>query len=147
MTTKLSNDVQAVIFRRAEAGPEFLLLKRFDKEKGVDQYRLVKGGVKAKYGEDHDGALRREITEETGVASFEVLGELAPYGYDAGEVRHEVRAFLVEAAEAGDIEKVDQAEEGGFTIKEVRWAAPAEALELLSFPQERALVEEAVPKL
>ena len=103
-----------------------------------DDWSLPKGKLDA--GESwEDGALR-EVEEETGMRCR--LGEeLEPASYQDRKGRDKVvRYWLMEPRNDTDFvsnEEVDQ----------LRWLAPAEALELLSYPHDRELVQSAAERL
>lgn len=138
---KISNDVQTVIFRRMNGKLEFLILKRFDRDKGEDHFRLVKGGVEE--GERLEEALKREIKEEVGVDKILSEKYISNYSYIGGEIKHEVEVYLVEVSPEIKI-KVSSEDEGGFTIHEAVWMTKEEAEEKLTFKEEKDLVENVI---
>ena len=106
---KISNDAQAVIVRRDGDSFLFLILKRFDKDKKEDHYRLVKGGIKRN--ESAERAIKREVSEETGIYNIETIEPLCHYTYIGGDVCHEVDVFIV-LSNVGDKICVNSEEEG-----------------------------------
>lgn len=138
---KIKNDVQGVIFIRINGKLEFLVLNRFDKDKGKNHFRLVKGGVEE--GEKPEESLKREIKEELGIENIFSEKRLSNYSYIVGEVKHEVEVFLVEVSPEVKV-KVDSEEEGGFTIHEAIWMTKEEAEEKLTFKEEKDLVENVI---
>lgn len=128
-----------VVYRRDARAALVLLLIR-------DRYgtwTLPKGHLDA--GEGDAQAAVREVLEETGVR-----GELGPL---VDRIEYVVRTpkgnqrlkqvafFLLRAADAA---ATPQADEG---ISAAEWFAPAEALELIGYPQVRAVVERALAML
>ena len=103
-----------------------------------DDWSLPKG--KLDPGESwEDGALR-EVEEETGMRCR--LGEeLEPASYQDRKGRDKVvRYWLMEPENDTDFVPNDE-------VDQLRWLAPAEALELLSYPHDRELVESAAGRL
>lgn len=141
---KISNDAQAVIVKKAGDDFLFLVIKRFDKDKQEDHYRLVKGGIKKN--EDSEIAVIREIAEEVGINDIQKTESLCHYKYTAGDVRHEVDVFLIYVDQNLDV-KIDFSEEGGFIIKDIVWMNGEEAIEKLNFKEEKNLIIAAVEKL
>ncbi|MBI4993693.1 NUDIX hydrolase [Candidatus Wolfebacteria bacterium] len=141
---KISQDAQAVIIRHNPSfnDYEFLLIYRFDKEKNEDHYRLVKGGIKIKKEEGAEGAVLREIDEEIGIKECVIVSKLCDYSYAAGDIIHKVAVFLVKVtSEKLDNIQIDSSEEGGNTIKSVKWASAEEAIKLLNFQDEKNLIK------
>ncbi len=145
---KYSKDVQAVIVKNLQ-DPEFLVLKRLNKNTGVYEFRLVKGGVKKD--EDVETALLREITEETGIQKVTIIGALKPYSFSYSSkdmhVTHDVTPYLVEAVSKENYGLVDQAEEGGFDIDALLWIRSTDALSIVTYPQEQDLIGQSVELL
>ena len=103
-----------------------------------DDWSLPKG--KLDKGESwEDGALR-EVEEETGMRCR--LGEeLEPASYHDRKGRDKVvRYWLMEPADDTDFVPNDE-------VDQLRWLAPPEALELLSYPHDRELVQSAAERL
>lgn len=143
---KISKDAQPVIVKRdLDNNLSFLVIKRFDKDKQEDHYRLVKGGIDA--GETAEQAARRESLEEVGLKNILESKELDKYEYTAGDIKHEVEAFILIAGEESDELSPDSSNEGGFTIKEALWLSRDEALEKLNFEVERKMIDKAWKKL
>jgi len=72
---KLRKEVQAVIF----AKESFLLIKKYDASLDDFHWRLIKGGIEK--GESEADALKREILEEVGLKSVEVIGKIYDYSF------------------------------------------------------------------
>jgi 8-oxo-dGTP diphosphatase len=103
-----------------------------------DDWSLPKG--KLDTGEDWAEAALREVEEETGMRCR--LGEeLDPTNYQDRKGRDKVvRYWLMEPEDDTDFvpnEEVDQ----------LRWLAPPEAADVLSYPHDRELVREAAERL
>ena len=119
-----------VVVRRAADGPRIAVVHR----PRYDDWSLPKG--KLDDGEGWESAARREVEEEIGLRC-ELGRELPPVAYTDQRGRSKVvRYWLMEAA--GEDEFVPNDE-----VDEVRWLAPADAAELLSYERDRALVQEA----
>jgi 8-oxo-dGTP diphosphatase len=100
-----------------------------------DDWSLPKG--KLEPGESWEAAARREVREETGIDP-RLQDELPPAEYRDRRGRPKtVRYWRMAAVE--DTGFIATAE-----IDELRWLAPAEAVELLSYPHDRELVEQAL---
>lgn len=138
---KIRKDAQAVIFKKNLNDTEFLLLKRYDKEKDRTDYRLVKGGIEK--GEKPEETILREIKEETGLEHLSLLNNLDKYSYKAGEVLHEVEVFLVENTKNDEI-RIDSENEGGFTIEEAKWIASKKIDSYLVFDEEKNSIRKAL---
>jgi len=137
---KISKDAQAVIAKVTPSKKySFLLLKRFDKDKQEDHYRLVKGGVKGE--ESTSSAAEREAAEEAGVKNVTNLGVIDSYSYTAGEIKHDVDVYLL--LSENDTVSLDSSEEGGFTIKDFDWLSKDEAINKLNFADEKKMIEKA----
>ncbi len=135
-----SIDVQAVVSSvDSKRSTKYLLLKRFDKDKNEDHYRLVKGGLEGD--ESAENAVLREVKEETGLSRLKLIGEIQDYSYTAGEVIHKVKVFLLVSFEV--LTNIDSSNEGGFTIKETMWVDKDMALSLLNFDQEKNSISKA----
>lgn len=142
---KISNDAQAVIVKKAGDDFLFLVIKRFDKDKQEDHYRLVKGGIKKN--ENSEMAAIREVVEEVGINDIQKTESLCNYEYTAGGVRHEVDVFLIYVDQNHDVINIDSSKEGGFIIKNIIWMNSEEAIEKLNFKEEKNLIVAAIEKL
>jgi 8-oxo-dGTP diphosphatase len=100
-----------------------------------DDWSLPKG--KLDPGESWEEAALREVREETGVPC-RLLDELPSVAYRDSRGRPKtVRYWRMEpAGEAGEVD--------GSEVDELRWARPAEALELLTYERDRDLVTAAL---
>lgn len=141
---KTSNDAQAVIIKRNGDSFLFLVLKRFDKDKKEDHYRLVKGGIKKD--ENAKLAIQREVLEETGISHIEAVTPLCHYKYVGGDVCHEVDVFIVVSGINNRI-RVGSEEEGGFTIKDALWMSGEDAMRKLTFEDEKELIIATLRKI
>ncbi len=141
---RISNDAQAIIVKKKGSSFIFLVIKRFDKEKNEDHYRLVKGGIEKD--ENAKQAIIREISEEVGISDVKKIEFLSRYKYVGGDIQHKVDVFIVYTNQ-GDNIKIDSAEEGGFTIKNAVWMTGEEAIKKLNFKEEKDLIAAALAKL
>jgi 8-oxo-dGTP diphosphatase len=117
-----------VVVRRNPAGPELLVVHR----PRYDDWTLPKG--KAEAGESDEETARREVEEETSLFC-EPGDEVAVSEYEDARGRPKrVRYFLMTIADG--VEAVPRNE-----IDEVRWVTRDDALELLSYARDRAIVE------
>jgi 8-oxo-dGTP pyrophosphatase MutT (NUDIX family) len=111
--------------------------------RGKDVIALPKGGASS--GEPGERAAEREVFEETGVTAVarEMLGEVRYWYRRIGGVRvHKtVRFFLCEYAGGGT------APRHRHEVEHARWMPLDEARFALTFPGERALIDQALSKL
>jgi ADP-ribose pyrophosphatase YjhB (NUDIX family) len=103
-----------------------------------DDWSLPKGKLDA--GEGWEEAALREVEEETGMRCR--LGdELEPVTYQDRKGRDKVvRYWLMEPEDDTDFVPNDE-------VDQLRWMAPPEALEILSYPRDRELVQAAAERL
>jgi 8-oxo-dGTP pyrophosphatase MutT (NUDIX family) len=103
-----------------------------------DDWSLPKGKLDA--GESWEEAALREVEEETGMRCR--LGdELEPVTYQDRKGRDKVvRYWLMEPEDDTDFVPNDE-------VDQLRWMAPAEAIEILSYPRDRELVQAAAERL
>jgi 8-oxo-dGTP diphosphatase len=97
-----------------------------------DDWTLPKG--KLDRGESFEDAALREVWEETGLRC-RLLGEVAPARYRDHKGREKLVRYW----------RMEVVEDPGFTpndeVDELRWVAPEEAVELLTYDHDRDLVE------
>jgi 8-oxo-dGTP diphosphatase len=125
----------AAVYRPGAAGREWAVIHR----PRYDDWSLPKGKLDA--GEDFEHAAVREVSEEIGVTG--TLGaELPPTRYRDNKDRSKlVRYWLMQAPDAGlPFTPNDE-------VDELRWLPADEALELLSYDRDRALLQAAVDAL
>jgi 8-oxo-dGTP pyrophosphatase MutT (NUDIX family) len=127
-----------VAFRRSGAGAEVVLIM----PRGTQRWQLPKGLVDP--GEAPDATARREVREETGVDADMISPiETIEYWYvgtdrDGTRVRfHKAVHFFLLEYRTGDVREHDH------EVSDAQWVPIAQALELLAFPNERAVVEKA----
>jgi 8-oxo-dGTP diphosphatase len=97
-----------------------------------DDWSLPKG--KLDPGETDEEAAVREVHEETGLRCR--LGrELSPVSYTDRKGRSKRVRYWVMEPEDGEFEPNEE-------VDELRWLAPGEAAELLSYPRDRDLLGE-----
>jgi 8-oxo-dGTP diphosphatase len=101
-----------------------------------DDWSLPKG--KLDPGESFEDGAVREVEEETGVRG-RIVAELPSTSYRDRKGRHKlVRWYRM------DVEGEPAAFAPDDEVDELRWLTPDEALALLSYPHDRALVETIV---
>ena len=128
-----------VIFR-TDAGVEVCLIRP---SAGRTVWGLPKGGVES--GETLPQAALREVAEETGIEG-EVDGELGSIDYffysrEAGGRIHKTVHYYLMHATGGDTARHDH------EVSEARWVGLSEALELMTYPNEREMVRRAADAL
>ena len=96
-----------------------------------DDWSFPKG--KLEPGESWQDAALREVEEETGMRC-RLGAELPPVGYDVASGHKVVRYWRMEP-ESGSFEPNDE-------VDELRWVAPDEAEDLLSYQHDRELARE-----
>ena len=100
-----------------------------------DDWSLPKG--KLDPGESWEAAAVREVEEETGVRA-RIVAELESARYRDRKGRPKtVRWYRMDVLDAGAFEPDAE-------VDELRWLAPAEALELVSYDHDRALLRTLV---
>jgi 8-oxo-dGTP diphosphatase len=123
-----------VVWRRADGAVEVAIVHR----PRYDDWSLPKGKLDA--GETFEQAALREVEEEIG-ARCELGDELPPTTYRDHKSRLKlVRYWLMEAPGTFDFTANEE-------VDELRWLAPADALPLLSYDRDRALLEHAAEML
>jgi 8-oxo-dGTP pyrophosphatase MutT (NUDIX family) len=137
VVTKTQTSAGGVVFRRRGARVEVALIS----VGAGDRWQLPKGLVDG--GESPEAAAVREAREETGLASELIAPiEKIEYWYYAAERGARVRFhkfvhfFLLRFA-SGDVSDHDH------EVNEARWVEIGEAVEMLAFKGERAVVERA----
>lgn len=135
---KLERSAGLIVFRESAGRREFLLVR--SRRHGA--WGFPKGHVLP--GETDADAARREAREETGLTDLELLPgfrrELRYPLPGSGRAKRAVY-FLARCAASAPASAGDAAE-----ISEVRWAAPGEALGLLTFENTRGLLRAAEKK-
>jgi 8-oxo-dGTP diphosphatase len=99
-----------------------------------DDWSLPKG--KLDEGESFEQAALREVLEETGL-ECELGEELEPVSYIDEKGRPKLVRYWLMSVLGGEFEPNDE-------VDDLRWLVPSEAVILLSYPHDRALVEAAV---
>jgi 8-oxo-dGTP pyrophosphatase MutT (NUDIX family) len=124
----------AVVLADGATGVQVLVVHR----PRYDDWTLPKGRLEA--GERPADAALREVTEETGV-TVRIVGALPPTTYPVPEGDKTVHWFAAvpHPTAAGPAGPVDADE-----VDEVRWVGQAEAIALLTHPQEHDLVRTAI---
>jgi 8-oxo-dGTP pyrophosphatase MutT (NUDIX family) len=115
-----------VVRRDDPGGPRYAIVHR----PRYDDWSFPKG--KLARGESHTHAARREVEEETGLRC-DLERELSPVRYVDRYGRPKVVRYWLMRPSGGAF--APNAE-----VDELRWVAPAEALELLSYEHDRRLL-------
>jgi len=124
---------------RTDAGVEVCLIR----PAGRTVWGLPKGGVES--GETLPQTALREVIEETGIEG-EVDRELGSIDYsfysrEAGSRVHKTVHYYLMHATSGDTARHDH------EVSEARWVDLTEALELMTYPNEREMVRRAADAL
>ena len=128
---RLPIQVEAIIFRRNSNRIEYLLLKRLPERNGF--WQPVTGGVEE--GETLTGALRREIREETGIENLIRVKEDIHYFEFSDPNLNKEYVYGVEVSPA------DEVVLDGKEHSEYRWCGIKDALQLLSWKENKEALE------
>ncbi|HSJ24479.1 MAG TPA: NUDIX hydrolase [Longimicrobiales bacterium] len=123
-----------VVFRRADPGIEFLLIRD-----PYSNWGLPKGHIEG--GETPEAAALREVEEETGLMELAVVTQLPTidwYFRDRGKLVHKFCHFFLLECAGG--EATPQLDEG---ITECVWRPPDHALTTISYANARGVMEAA----
>jgi 8-oxo-dGTP pyrophosphatase MutT (NUDIX family) len=127
-----------VVVRQADGATQLLLGKR-RRERGSETWSLPKGTPTGD--ESAEQTALREVAEETGlqVRIVAPVGSIEYYfSQDGMRIHKTVDYFLMEAT-GGSLEAHDH------EFDDVRWFDVDAARELMTFPTERDIVEQALP--
>ena len=122
----------AVVFRRAQGGPSYLLLKY-----PAGHWDLPKGNIES--GEEPIQTMVREVREETGIVDLRVIPGYEKkieyfYRRDGKKVHKTVVFFLAETM----VEKVTIS----FEHQDYGWFDYSEAIKTVTYPNARRLIRE-----
>lgn len=92
---RVRQDVQAVIFDESDGERKILLVKKPIFSARRHRWRLLKGGVEP--GETETEALKREILEELGLKSVQILDRVHSYEFIFKGTKHMVSSYVVKA--------------------------------------------------
>jgi 8-oxo-dGTP diphosphatase len=99
-----------------------------------DDWSLPKGKLDA--GETFEEAALREVWEETGLRA-ELVRELPPTTYTVRDRPKVVRYWLMSVSVDSEFSPNDE-------VDELRWLSPADAVALLTYDRDKAVVRAAV---
>jgi len=128
---RLLIQVEAIIYRRTDSKIEYLLLKRQPERNGF--WQPVTGGMEE--GETREEALRREVTEETGVKNIVTLMEGLYYFEFSDPNPNQEYVYAVEISPSEKI-VFDSKEHS-----EHRWCSFQEAQQLLHWKGNKEALE------
>ena len=134
---RLPIQVQAILFRKINGRTQYLLLKRIPGTGGFEEgfWQPVTGGIEE--GEKRTEALKREVSEETGIKNFVRMVENVHYDEFWDFFKREARQRLIKefvfGVEISSNEKVAISREHS----EYRWCSYEEALKLLRWNENK----------
>jgi 8-oxo-dGTP pyrophosphatase MutT (NUDIX family) len=130
MTRKES---QGVIFDEKDDKKFILLVKKLDLKNFLPKWRLLKGGLEDD--ETEEEALAREIGEEVGLKSFQIVKKVYDYEFFFQNIKHMVSSYLVKADMLEKI-KVQTRE-----IVDAVWVPVEQAIKMLFWKNEMEAVK------
>jgi 8-oxo-dGTP pyrophosphatase MutT (NUDIX family) len=135
--TERATSCGGIILRRTHTGTEIVLgLRRRDADRVT--WSLPKGTPSS--GESPEETALREVAEETGL-DVRIVAPVGPIRYfftQRGRRIHKTVHYYLMEATGGDLSAHDH------EFDDVRWVGMEDAREMMSFPTERAIVEQAV---
>ena len=134
---RLPIQVQAILFKRINGRTQYLLLKRIPRTRGLEEgfWQPVTGGIEE--GEKRTEALKREVSEETGIKNVVRIIENVHYDEFWDFFKREARQHLIKefvfGVEISSNEKIVISREHS----EYRWCSFEEALKLLKWNENK----------
>jgi len=140
---RLPIQVQGILFRKINGRTQYLLLKRIPGTGGLEEgfWQPVTGGIEE--GEKRTEALKREVSEETGIKNFLRIIENVHYDEFWDFFKREARQCLIKEYVFGVEISSNENVAIGREHSEYRWCGFEEALKLLKWKENK----EALKKL
>lgn len=140
---RLPIQVQGILFRKINGRTQYLLLKRIPETGGLEEgfWQPVTGGIEE--GEKRIEALKREVSEETGIKNFLRIIENVHYDEFWDFFKREARQRLIKEYVFGVEISSNENVAIGREHSEYRWCGFEEALKLLKWKENK----EALKKL
>jgi 8-oxo-dGTP pyrophosphatase MutT (NUDIX family) len=137
LKTEQATSAGGVVYRRGSSGIEVVLCGR--EHDGI--WSLPKGAPQP--GEDLAAAATREAAEETGlrVAIEREVGSISYWFVREGVRYHKTVHFYLMRATGGSVEQHD------WEFDRVQWFPAGEVLAVMTYPNERVMVEKALEML
>jgi len=130
---RLPVQVQGILFRKTDGGVEYLLLKTTPERE--DFWQPVTGGLEE--GETEVEALKREVSEETGIKNF--VGIIENVGYFEYADAHFVKGFdfIKEYVFGVEVNSNERIAIDGKEHSQFKWCSFQEALYLLKWEENK----------
>ena len=132
---RLPVQVQGILFRKVEGRIEYLLLKTTPERE--DFWQPVTGGLEE--GETEVEALRREVSEETGIRNFvRIIENVDYFEYpDAHFINIKGYDFITEYVFGVEVDQNERIVIDGKEHSQFKWCSFQEALELLKWNENK----------
>ncbi len=130
-----------VVFKKEEGKTKILLIRNYKKDKDVNYWGFPKGHLDP--GETSKDAAVREVEEETGIKAkiLEKVDSSKYFYFWEGEKTLKTVAIFLMEYESGQL-NAQQSE-----VAEAVWFSPEEALETVTFENEKKILQKALDKI